>query len=237
MTAAPLRFVFDPTGEELAAAKRCEADVFLETYGNTPEEFELEYGPYEDATGFMTVLEDDGEAVATARFIAPGPAGLKTLNDASRPPWQVDGLRSARAAGVDPARTWDIATIAVRRGAGRGGLCAGALYHGIITAAYANDIDFIVMIMDSHARQLLTSLGMQTQALPGTKTGEYLGSASSTPLWANLNRALEQQRLDSPDAYRLIFQGIGLDGIALPTDWVWHRKNITAPSVRSATSG
>lgn len=229
MTAAPLQFVFDPVGEQLAAALRCEAQVFWETYGNTPEEFDIEYGPYEDATGYMAVFQDDGEAVATARFIAPGPAGLKTLNDVSRPPWQVDGLRSARAAGVDPAQTWDIATIAVRRGAGRGGLCAGALYHGIVAAAFANNIDYIVMIMDSHARQLLIDLGMATQALPGTKTGEYLGSPSSTPLWANLHRMFERQRVENPDAYRLIYQGIGLDGIALPTDWTWNRRSVTTP--------
>ncbi len=228
MTAAPLRFVFDPTGDELAAAMRCEAQVFWETYGNTPEEFDVEYGPYAGSTGYMAVLREDGEAVAMARFIAPGPAGLKTLNDVGRPPWQVDGLRSARAAGVDPDRTWDVATIAVRKGAGRGGLCAAALYHGIVTAAFANDIDFIVMIMDSHARQLLTSLGLQTQALPGTSTGEYLGSPSSTPLWSNLHRMFERQRQDSPDAYRLIYQGIGLDGIALPTDWTWHRRSVAA---------
>lgn len=235
MTAAPLRFVFDPIGEELAAAKRCEAQVFLDTYGNTTEEFDLEYGPYEASTGFMTVLENDGEAVATLRFIAPGPRGLKTLNDVGRPPWQVDGLRSARAAGIDPARTWDIATIAVRRGSGRGGLCASALYYGIIAAADANDIDFIVMIMDSHPRQLLNDLGIQTQALPGTKTGEYLGSSSSTPLWTNLNRALDQQRQESPDAYRLIFQGIGLDGIALPSDWNWHRGSVATSGAPSTT--
>lgn len=226
MTAAPLRFVFDPVGDELAAALRCEAQVFFEAYGNTPAEFDVEYGPYEESTGFMTVLQDDGEAVAVARFIAPGAAGLKTLNDVSRPPWQVDGLRSARAAGVDPERTWDVATIAVRKGSGRGGVCAAALYHGIVTAAFANKIEYIVMIMDSHARQLLTSLGMQTQALPGTKVGEYLGSPSSAPLWANLHRMFERQRVDSPDAYRLIYQGIGLDGIALPTDWTWHRRNL-----------
>ncbi|MBM7519936.1 hypothetical protein [Nocardioides nitrophenolicus] len=219
MNAAPLRFVLDPLGEELAAALRCEADVFLERYGNTAAEFEVEYGPYLDATGFMTVLDEDDEAVATARFIEFGPAGLKTLNDLSRPPWGVDGLRSARAAGVDPERTWDIATVAVRPGAGREGLCAAALYHGIVTAAFANDIEFVVMIMDSYPRQLLTALGMQTQVLPGTVTGEYLGSPSSTPLWANLHRMFERQRHEDPDAYRLIFQGAGLDGIALPTDW------------------
>lgn len=229
MTAAPLQFVFDPVGDQLEAALRCEAQVFWETYGNTPQEFDIEYGPYQDSTGYMAVFQDDGEAVATARFIAPGPAGLKTLNDVSRPPWQVDGLRSARAAGVDPARTWDIATIAVRKGAGRGGLCAGALYHGIVTAAFANGIEYIVMIMDSHARQLLIDLGMPTQGLPGTKTGEYLGSPSSTPLWANLHRMFERQRVDNPDAYRLIYQGIGLDGIALPTDWTWTRRSVATP--------
>jgi hypothetical protein len=226
MTAAPLRFVFDPVGDELEAALRCEAQVFWETYGNTAEEFDVEYGPYAADTGFMTILQDDGEAVATLRFIAPGAAGLKTLNDVGRPPWQVDGLRSVRAAGVDPEQTWDVSTIAVKRGAGRGGLCAGALYHGIVSAAAANDIDYIVMIMDSHARQLLTDLGLQTQALPGTRTGEYLGSPSSTPLWGSLNHMLERQREISPDAYRLISQGIGLDGIALPTDWTWHRRAV-----------
>lgn len=223
MTAAPLRLVFDPVGEELAAARACEADVFLTTYGNTQEEFATEYGAYEASTGFLTVLEDDGTAVATARFIVPGPAGLKTLNDVGRPPWHLDGLRSARAAGVDPARTWDIATVAVRRGSGRGGLCASALYYGIFRAAHANNIDFFVMIMDSHVRELLNAVGIQTQALPGAVTGEYLGSPSSTPLWGNLSRGAEQQRQGSPDAYRLIYQGIGLDGIALPTDWTWRR--------------
>ena len=230
MRGAPLRFVFDPIGKELEAARNCEAEVFMEAYGNTTEEFDLEYGPYQESTGFMTVLEEDGQAVATARFIAPGPAGLKTLNDVSRPPWRVDGMRSARAAGVDPARTWDIATIAVRPGAGRGGLCAGALYHGLIKAAYANDIDFVVMIMDSRARDLLTALGMPTQALPGTKTGEYLGSASSTPLWAHISRGLEQQRQGSADAHRLIVKGIGLDGVAMPSDWVWRRRSVVTSS-------
>ena len=158
-------------------------------------------------------LAEDGEAVATARFIGPGPAGHKSLNDTSRPPWGIDGQRSARSAGVDLDKTWDIATVAVRPGHGRGGLCAAALYHGIVAAAFTNDIEYVVMIMDSHARRLLSGLGMQTQVLPATSTGEYLGSESSTPLWANLHRMFERQRQDDPDAYRLIFQGVGLDGI------------------------
>lgn len=223
MTDSLLRLVLNPVGEELAAAQRCEADVFLTTFGNTEAQFEIEYGPYEANTTFLAVLEENGEAAAAARIITPGDAGLKTLNDVARPPWGVDGLRSARAAGVDPARTWDVSTIAVRKGSGRGGLCAAALYHGIIYGAYANEIDFFVMIMDSHVRELVNALEISTHPLPGTSPGEYLGSPNSTPLWGNLRRGLEQQRQNSPDAYRLIFQGIGLDGITLPTDWSWER--------------
>jgi hypothetical protein len=115
----------------------------------------------------------------------------------------------------------------VRRGSGRSSLCAAALYHGIAAAARANDIDFIVMIMDARARRLLSASGMHTQMLPGTSEGEYLGSARSTPLWADLRRMFDLQRQANPDAYRLIFQGIGLDGITMPTDWSWHRRSVT----------
>lgn len=226
MNAASLRFVFDPVGEELAAAKECEAQVFMKTYGNTPEEFDVEYGPYENSTGFMTVLEPDGQAAAAVRFIAPGRAGLKTLNDVARSPWHVDGLQSARLAGIDPARTWDVATIAVRRGSGRDGLCAGALYYGLVRAACANNIDFFVMIVDSHVRELLGGLGVRPEILPGTTTAEYLGSPHSTPLWSSIKGGLEAQRESNPNAHRLIFQGDGLEGIAMPTDWTWRRTEL-----------
>jgi len=216
----------DPVGDDLAAALACEADVFLDTYGNTAEQFAEEYGPYGADTGFLAVIDEDGTALGTSRFIAPGNAGLKTLNDSARPPWRVDGLRSARAAGIDPARTFDIATIAVRRSHGRGGVCAAALYHGILRTCRSNGADWVVMILDERARRLLSAAGLRTQVLPGTGAGEYLGSASSTPLWGHLATMFDDQRRDHPDAYRLIFQGIGLDGVRLPNDWTWHRRSV-----------
>jgi len=219
MTGMPLRLVLDPVGSELEAALDCEAEVFLSTYGNTAEDFGREYGPYADATGFMTVLDETDTALATMRFITPGLAGLKTLNDIARPPWCTDGLRSARAAGIDPDRTWDVGTIAVRRAPGRATLCSAALYHGLLRATQANGIDSIVMIMDARPRRLLSASGLHPNVLPGTGEGEYLGSPRSIPLWANLDRVFDQQRRTDPDAYRLIYQGIGLDGITLPADW------------------
>ncbi len=234
MNSTPLRLVLDPVGDELVAALDCEADVFLQTYGNTMDEFADEYGSYAGATGFMTLLDQDCRALATTRFIADGPAGLKTLNDTMRPPWNVDGLRSARAVGIDPSRTWDIATVAVRRGS-RGSLAAAALYHGIAAATRANGIDSIVMIVDARVRRLFSASGMQTQALPGTAEAPYLGSPSSTPVWADLRELSDLQRRTNPEAYRLINQGIGLDGISLPTDWTWRRRR-TSPSPAYASS-
>lgn len=224
MSDAPLRLVLDPVGAELEAALACEAEVFQTTYGNTAEEFEREYGPYADHTGFMALLDETGSALGVTRFIAPGPAGLKTLNDTARPPWGVDGTRAVRAVGIDPERTWDVATIAVRRAAGRTALCAAALYHGIVSAARANGIESIVMIMDARARRSLSAAGLHPQVVPGTGTGEYLGSTHSTPLWANLHRLFDQQRRTDPASYRLIYHAIGLDGISLPSDWTWHGR-------------
>ena len=222
-TAAPLRLVLDPVGDELAAARACESEVFRDAFGNTEEEFEREYGPYVDQTLFLAVMRDDGVAVAASRMIANGPAGLKTLNDVARPPWEVDGARSAAAAGLDLDRTWDVATIGVRREERQGGLCSAALYHGIVNACVANDAEYCVGILDSHVRSLLSALGLQTYMLPGTNTAHYLGSDSSTPLWGNVLKTFARQQDENPDAYRLIRHGIGLDGISLPTDWVWKR--------------
>ena len=209
--------VVDPAGSEASAARDCEAAVFLETYGNTTGQLEREYGPYDADSVFLAVLDEAGRAVAACRLIVPGAAGLKSVNDVCGPPWVVDAPRALRAAGVDVTRTWDVATIAVRRDAGPiRAVAAAAIYHGLWVAARANGAEFIVMIMDERARRLLGAAGIRTQRFPGTAAASYLGSASSTPVFGRLSTMADTQRRTDPDAHRLIAQGIGLDGIAVP---------------------
>ena len=212
----PLQMHFDPAGELRAAARDCEADVFFRAYGNTRDDFDEEYGPYEDSSAFIALSEPGGDVVAACRLIVPGEAGLKSLHDIARPPWSVDGNRSARAAGLVPAATLDIATVGVRAGLGGAGLWAVALYHAIVVATRVNNMPYVVMIMDERARRLLTSIGCATQALPGTGPGPYLGSPASMPLWANVPNMMDRQRRENPDGYRLVSQGMGLDGISVP---------------------
>lgn len=217
VTPLPLVMSFQPTGELLDAARQCEADVFGRTYGNTAQEWQYEYGPYEDHSVFITLSERGGDVVGCCRLVLPFGGGLKSLDDVGRPPWFVDGYRSARVAGVQPRRTVDIATVGVRHGVkGIGTLAATALYHGIVLTTRANALPNIVMIMDERARRLLSAIGCGTHPLPGTGPAPYLGSPASTPLWAHVPSMMEVQRRTNPDGHRLISHGNGLAGIEVP---------------------
>jgi len=213
-----LSMSIDPQGELLDAARECESEVFLNTFGNTSDQWQHEYGPYEDCSIFVALHEPGGDAIAACRILVPSDIGLKTLDDTSRSPWFVDGYRSARAAGIDVARTMDIATIGVRRNLrGTGMIAATALYYAIGALSRHNGLPYIVMIHDEHARALLTSVGCISHVLPGTHVGEYLGSQASTPVWMHLPTMFDNQRRINPDGYRLINKGIGLDGLTLPS--------------------
>jgi hypothetical protein len=210
---------FDPRGDLLEAARQCEEDVFLEAFGNTRAQLEEEYGPYNDQSIFVAVADGAGHVVGACRLITAGPAGLKTLNDVSRAPWGIDGVRSAEAAGLDIERTWDIGTLGVRRDArGRRFSVGIALYHALVVSTRVNEVQSITAILDDAARRVLTAADYIMPALPGTRTGEYLGSPASTPVYGFCAGMLDAQRLRNPEAYRLMSLGIGLDGIAIPEE-------------------
>ncbi len=217
MSAPRLRIVFDPTGDLLEATRDCEADIFLQWYGNTREQLAEEYGPYEHDSVFVSVVDDTDEVLACVRLLTGATTSLKTVDDVSRPPWAVDAPRSAAAVGVDVTRAWDVATMGVRPGLkqGRTGL-ALATYHALITSIRANSVPSVVAILDERVRRLLTSVGWAMRTLPGTRAANYLGSDSSTPVYADIAQILDEQRRVNPDAHRLITLGVGLDGVQVP---------------------
>ena len=228
---ALLNLHFDARGALLEAARQCEEDVFLEAFGNTRAQLEEEYGPYNDQSIFVAVADGAGHVVGACRLITPGPAGLKTLNDVSREPWGVDGVRSARAAGLDVERTWDIGTLGVRKDARGSRMAVGiALYHALVVATRVNDVQAITAILDDSARRVLTAADYIMPALPGTRTGEYLGSPASTPVYGFCAGMLDAQRRRNPDAYRLMSLGIGLDGIAVPEESAFRLRPRLVPA-------
>lgn len=228
---------FDVHGDLLESARDCEAEVFQRWYGNSRAELEDEYGPYEDSSVYMAVSDKTGEVVATMRLLVPGgSAGLKTLHDIGRAPWGVDGMRSAAVAGLNLTSTIEIATISSRRRSNSHGLRhTFALYRGLVLAARANQYSSLIAVLDDRVRRLLDTVGLLTLPLPGTGPAPYLGSPASTPVFAHGPQILDNQRRVSPEAFALVSQGAGLDGISVPLEDAFRlRRDTRVPDLASS---
>ena len=213
-----LRLVMSRSGPIRDAIFEQEAAIFAHTYGVERADHVAEFAPFERASAFLAVLDERDGVAGFMRLVTPGPAGLKTLVEAGGPPWWIDGGRAARAAGIDPDDTWDVATLGVPRGAGsKRMMITAALYHGLVIAARENHVRSLLMTVDERVRAILAVMGLTTFALPGAKPGPFCGSPASTPVWAHCAQMLDGQRRNNPEAYRLIAQGVGLDGISVPT--------------------
>jgi hypothetical protein len=211
------RLVFQPEGALRGAVFEQEAAIFERTYGVARPDHVAEFAPFEDQSAFLAVLDADGAIAGFMRLIHDGPMSIKTLVEAGGPPWWIDGMRSARAVGIDPAHTWDVATLGVPRGARRNRLLiTAALYHGLFHAARENDVRSLLMTVDERVRAILAAMGLITHALPGAVPGPFCGSPASTPVFGHCAQMMQVQRRDNPEAYRLIIQGHGLENVAVP---------------------
>ena len=233
--AAPLRLVFNPTGDLLSASRRCEADIFLRWYGNTRQQLADEYDRYESTSVFVALADERDDVLGIVRFVVPGVAGLKTLNDVGLPPWNALPVRSAAAARIDPATTWDCATMGLRADRSQStARLSLALYHGLLLALRVNQVHTVIAVLDERARRLLSSVGLVLHTIPGTTTAPYLGSAASTPVFAHLAAGLDQQRRLAPEAHRLVTLGIGLDGISVPEPDAFRLTHAGVPAAAAA---
>ena len=217
VSTADLHLVFDARGDAAEAARRCEAEVFLARFGNTPEQIAVEYGPYDESSVWLAVMDGDGVAQAAGRLIRPGPAGLKTLDDLRREPWRIDPVLAARRAGVRPAVSWESATFAVRPGLRRRGYDAmEALFYGLAVGSLVNAFEAVVAVIDDQVLRLFGSIGLFLHPFPGTRPGPYLGSPRSSALYAFTDEILATQRRVAPDKWWAITTGEGIRGISVP---------------------
>jgi hypothetical protein len=211
-----LRAQFPCAGADLDRARGCEQAVFGRRFGNTPEQLRDEYGSYEATSVFGAVFAADGTAIGAVRLIGPGPARVKTLRDASQPPWSVPEMM-VEAAGLDETHTWDVASLAVDSVvAGADPRIAPALLSVMFGALRDNAATSLVAMLDSTARRALQGLGMRLIDLPGAKPETYLGSASTLPVYRHLADLHREHAMQFPHIHQQVFHGRGIDGL-LPT--------------------
>jgi len=195
-TAQPLRLCFRPAATVPESVTDCELEVLARWYGDTAEELAAAYGPYADQTAFVSLERTDTDMViGFARLLAPGARLAKTLADIAGDPWHVEAARSVSVAGVDPARTWDVATLGVRPGLrDEAAVAAHAVYHAVLFALRVNEARSLVAIVDHRVRRLLAAVGLQCHTLPGTWPAFYMGSSACTPIYAHLAQTLRPFR-------------------------------------------
>jgi hypothetical protein len=223
--AGELYLHFDPQGALLEATLDCERSVFADRYGFPAEEMDGFYAPFAESSTFLALADRSGYVVAMARYVFPNPNGLVTTREIGKAPWLLDGPAALVATGLDLEHTWDVATLAVRSGSRRFGvLHAAAMYHGLIRASAANDIRGFVAVMDERVRRLMAMLGLMVRELPGAATAPYEGSPATTPVFQLTSEFIGGQRRTSPDAYRLVTLGVGLDGIHVPDNEAFRLK-------------
>ena len=215
LPAAPgsgLRLVVADTAAQVAAAHALEAEVFLDSFDNTPEVMEQEYGHYADRSRYVVVLDDsDGSALGMMRLILPDAAGeLKTLTDVAGPPWQVSVPDSLGSAGLADRVVWDVATLAVARGhrsgAGRGEVTL-ALCHGLYRFSRLSGVEGWVTVLDDRVLRLLRVLGVPWTVMPGAGSAYYLGSPASTPCVCLLDDIAPNMRARRPDVAPAMLDG------------------------------
>lgn len=166
-------------------ARVVECQVFGQYFGNTAESMVEQYGPYEQHSLFLVVVDRELRCAAGAmRVITDSKVGLKSLNDISAPPLGLTTERVLQAhAMADLSRCWDIATLAVLkqyRGAASDHMVSVMLYAHLFSQAVKQRIDHVVTILDNHAYVQLTQLlGLPFVPIADSSPFTYLGVEDS----------------------------------------------------------
>jgi len=202
-----------------------ERDVFLATFGNTPELLAEEYGPYERFSVFFCVLDHRRRAPAgMMRVIVPSEAGHKSLHDLERVWGQdVDGVMARSGIDLDRSSLWDVATIAVApeyRGDATNGLLSLAMFQTLAMLADREDLKWAIAVLDLIVLDLVqTRIGRPFKLLAGVEPLSYLDSPSSLPVVIDAEEYKARLRFTAPDLHELLLQGRGLEAAVSTPRW------------------
>lgn len=227
----------DPLSDE---ARRLEQQVFYDTFGNTPDLLEAEYGPYEDVSAFLVIVDHERQAVAgMIRLIFDGHGTLKSLADIEHEPWVSpldDTLDRTGLGDLDLSDVFDVCTLAVHpdyRGKATSGLVSLALYQGVCSIARAAGFRYIVTILDVVVLDLIqTRTHRPFQFYEGVGPKRYLDSPSSVPVWSDLHEYAEKLSEIDPEMEAMLFDSVGLESAISVPDYAWAAEMVQQLSSR-----
>jgi len=213
-------FLSDDPAAELG--RHVEREVFLEAFGNTPELLEAEYGPYDASSLFFVILDHRrAHPAGVIRIIVPtaGGPGLKTFNDIG-PIWQesAKAILHRSGVGLEVARTWDIATLAVDAGyrsAAATGLVSLGLYQSIVRTGEALGVEWMVAILD-RAVYRMSKARFHQPFFALAEGRPYLGSPDSLPIYGCVSDWRRRLAMADPPIHGIIYEGVGIEPALRP---------------------
>jgi hypothetical protein len=217
-------YVLNPGEPAAERARQVEREVFLEFFGNTPELLAREYGPFEEASLFLLVMDHErDEPAGMSRLIRPTSRGSrnKTVEDVGRV-WGLPVMGGAAEAHDLVHDAWDVATLAVRPGYRRrhtGGLISAALFQGITMLMSTSAVRWVTATLDLVVLDLVQEqCGRPFTPFPGASPMAYLDSPLSLPVYCDGERYQRRLAVDDPALHEFLFEGRGLEG-SVATPW------------------
>ena len=214
-------YVFAPEDPGAELARSVEAEVFLQTFGNTREQLAAEYAPYDGRTVFLCVIDHLRKMpAASMRVIVPLPDGRlsKTFDDMGRH-WRIPAGAATFRNGVPfpVSNAWDIAALAVshsHQGRATAGIVSMALYEAYVRGSRECGYDYVVAVLDKRAYRFANWIFKDTWApFDGADAIPYLGSPASLPVWSQLSEWGARLKEGEPSLYELIFESRGFESV------------------------
>ena len=209
---------------ESELARHVERKVFYEFFKNTPELLAAEYGPYEDSTLFVCVLDHRRRLPAgVIRLVLPSAAGLKSLDDVEAV-WghRLDDVLGRTGTSLEMDRTWDVATLAVDaeyRGRATDGLVSLGLYQAVAQLAVRCHVRWVVTILDLVVLDLIQQATSKAfESFSGLEPLRYLDSPSSLPVYCDLDAYFPRLETADPSMHEILYDGRGLEPAVRPLD-------------------
>jgi hypothetical protein len=195
-----------------------ERRVFEAYFGNDANEMKTEYGPYEGMGGsgacrfFLSIDREKCQPTGVLRIICNSQNGLKSLNDAEAPPFNVkkaDAIAKHNITDLD--EVWDFGTIAVlpeyQQNAGKSSL---QLCRASYISSIKNGIKHWISIVDDGPYHLFKDyLAIPFVPLGDSEPGAYLGSEKSHAVYAHVpdiydNMETSLGKLEDPIAKKVL---------------------------------
>jgi hypothetical protein len=217
-------YLFGPGDPRARLARQLEREVFLEAFGNTTDLLAAEYGPYEESSLFICIVDHLlGRPAGMMRVLLPSPAGLKSINDLEAV-WgeSADVVVARTDLDIDLERTLDVATLALApdyRGGAAQGVVSMGLYQALTRMAGHYGMDWFIAILDLPVYRLLRwKLRMIFKGFEGVAPRPYLGSPASVPAWCHVSAAAQHLHEVDPTLYEVLVLGIGLEPALRPLE-------------------